>query len=213
MPAPVPVPSLWCPIAEALHPAWKEVEARAVDWGTRTGLGVDDDALARLAATGAGELGARVTAGARNERCAQFAADQLLWLFAFDDTYCDEGEFSHDPARMAFLAADLVRAAQTGSARCPTPVVAALADLRRRLDGLGSPMQAGRWVSALRDYLFHQVWEAGHRSAGTAPDLATYLVARVSNGSMPVCRGVSGLQQRIRGTWARTRHVGCAGVE
>ena len=63
----------------------------------------------------------------------------------------------------------------------------ALADLRRRLDHHSSPVQRARWVHALRSYLLYQIWEASHRAHGTVPDLPTYLIARISNGSMPVC--------------------------
>jgi Terpene synthase family 2, C-terminal metal binding len=183
----VRVPALWCPVPQALHPAWRTMEAAAIGWMTRFKLASDRRQADRFAAIGAGELGARVTAHAADVVHAQFAADNLLWLFALDDTFCDEGTFSHDPAGMALLAADLIRTAETGDPRRDLPIMAALADLRRRLDKLGSPVQAARWVSALYAYLLYQVWEAGHRQRGTVPDLASYLIARISNGSMPVC--------------------------
>jgi Terpene synthase family 2, C-terminal metal binding len=181
------VPPLWCPIAPALNPAWRQMHRSAVAWMERFGLAADEAQARRLVAIGAGELGARVTAGAVDVDHAQFAADHLLWLFAFDDTFCDEGAFADDPARMALLVADLLRTAETGQPRSDLPITVALADLRRRLDRLGSPVQAARWVSALCAYLFYQVWEAGHRASRTTPDLTAYLVARISNGSMPVC--------------------------
>lgn len=193
------VPSLWCPVPEALHPAWPKMEEAAVEWMHKFHLAEHRAQAQRFAAIGAGELGARVTARAVDIEHAQFGVDNLLWLFAFDDTFCDEGAFSHDPSGMAMLVADLLRTAETGRPRSDRrhprsrvlrripAFMAALADLRRRLDGLGSPVQSVRWVNALYAYLFYQVWEAGHRAAGTKPDLASYMTARISNGSMPVC--------------------------
>jgi hypothetical protein len=182
------VPSLWCPLPEALHPAWRRMETAAAGWMRRFGLAADSAQEDRFAAIGAGELGARVTSRAVDVEHAQFAADNLLWLFAFDDTFCDEGAYSHDPGRMALLVADLLGTAETGRPRSDLPLMVALADLRRRIvGGLGTQVQAARWSHSLYDYLFYQVWEAGHRAAGTVPDLDSYLYARICNGSMPVC--------------------------
>jgi len=108
------IPALWCPLPEALNPAWRQMETSAVAWMRRFGLASGPAQEYRFAAIGAGELGARVTPRATDLFRAQFAADQLLWLFAFDDTFCDEGAYSRDPANMAFLVADLMRTAETG---------------------------------------------------------------------------------------------------
>ena len=157
-------------------------------WVRRFGLATDEAEADRLAATNAGELGARVTADALDVEHAQFAVDSLLWLFAFDDAFCDEGLHSHDPGAMVALATDLLRTAETARPRSDLPHMTALADLRRRIDaGLGSPVQASRWVHALHSYLLYQVWEAAHRSARTIPELDQYLIARIYNGAMPVC--------------------------
>lgn len=185
------VPALWCPVPEALHPAWRQMQADAVAWMHRYGLASDRAQADRFAAIGAGELGARVTAGAVDVEHAQLAADHLLWLFAFDDTFCDEGAYRHDPGRMTFLVADLLRAAETGRARSSMPLMVALADLRGRIDGgLGSQVQAARWAHGLHAYLLYQVWEASRRAAGTIPNLDSYLIARIFNGSMPVCTAI-----------------------
>lgn len=185
------VPPLWCPVPERINPAWRGLQARSEAWAAQWGLADDDDTARRLAAAGSGELGARVTASSSGDG-PQFAADHLTWLFAFDDTFCDEGSLSHDPVGMSQLAAALIRTAQTGLPCADGPVPRALADLRARLDALGSCAQASRWVDALRDYLFHQVWEAAHRAADTTPDLVSYLVARISTGSMTLCVAILG---------------------
>jgi hypothetical protein len=58
------VPALWCPVPEALHPAWRQMQAGAVAWMHRYGLARGREQANHFAAIGAGELGARVTADA-----------------------------------------------------------------------------------------------------------------------------------------------------
>jgi Terpene synthase family 2, C-terminal metal binding len=140
----------------------------------------------RLRCITAGELAAR-TLQSVDPPGAQFSADSLLWLFAFDDAYCDEGRYSHNPSEMAFLVAQMSRIAETGHTDCPSPCARALADLRRRLDHLASPAPIARWVQAMKAYLGFQVWEASHRATGTMPTIDQYTVARIRNGSMELC--------------------------
>ncbi|MDO0936479.1 hypothetical protein QQY66_34030 [Streptomyces sp. DG2A-72] len=172
---------------EALNPGWYQLETSAVAWMRQFKLASDPAQDRRLASFAVGELGARILPRATDLRLAQFATDQIMWLCAFDDSFCDEGTYRRDPARMAFLVADMMRTAETGQPRTEHPVMVALADLRRRLNCDSSPVQRSRWVHALRAYLCYQVWEAGHRAHGTVPDLPAYLIARISNGAMPVC--------------------------
>jgi hypothetical protein len=110
-----------------------------------------------------------------------------MWLFAFDDMYCDEGRYSHDPSAMAVLVAEMIRIAETGVTTSSSPCARALADLRRRLNDLASAVQIARWVHAMRSYLNFQVWESAHRASGRVPTLDEYCVARIRNGSMEVC--------------------------
>ncbi|WKX69376.1 hypothetical protein [Streptomyces sp. XD-27] len=181
-----PVVALWCPLPSRMHPAVEVLQAESDRWAAKWGLARDEEEAARFSAIGAGELAARIAPWGTAVQ-AQLGADMLMWLFAFDDVFCDEGQLSHDPAGLGVLIADLMRTAQTGVARADEPFMNALADLRERLAGLGSGVQVGRWITTLRDYLAYQVWEAGHRVRGTFPSLGAYLVARISNGSMPVC--------------------------
>lgn len=178
---------LWCPIPAGIHPDWPRWEKETVAWMNSFSLDDEQREAGRLRATIAGELAARTILTSQEPPGAQFSTDSLLWLFAFDDAYCDEGRFSHSPASMAILAAELARIAEVGHTTSSSPLALALADLRQRLTALAGPTQIARWVHAMKGYLAYQVWEAAYRSEGMTPTLDQYAVARIRNGSMELC--------------------------
>jgi hypothetical protein len=178
---------LWCPMPPAIHPAWRSWERGTVDWMERFGLDGEQREAGRLYSITAGELAARTLPDCSNEPGALFSAQSLIWLFAFDDAYCDEGRYSHDPAEMALLVAEMNRIAETGYTNSESPCARGLADLRQRLDELAGPAAVSRWVQSMKGYLGYQVWEASHRRRKTIPTIDEYAVARIRNGSMEVC--------------------------
>jgi hypothetical protein len=178
---------LWCPLPPAIHPDWRTWERNTVVWMERFGLDNEQLEAGRLRCITAGELAGRTVLSPAHAAGPRFATDSLLWLFAFDDAYCDEGRYSHSPAEMAVLVGDMTRIVETGRTSSGSPCAQALADLRQRLDGFASPVQIARWVSAMRGYLGYQVWEAAFRQTGRMPTVNDYAVARIRNGSMEVC--------------------------
>jgi hypothetical protein len=178
---------LWCPLPPAIHPEWQSWERRTVAWMERFGLDGEQLEAGRLRCITAGELAGRTALNPAHAAGPQFSADSLLWLFAFDDAYCDEGRYSHSPAEMAILVAEMMRIVETGRTSSASPCARGLADLRQRLDGLASAAQIARWVSAMRGYLSYQVWEAAYRSTHRMPTLNEYAIARIRNGSMEIC--------------------------
>lgn len=178
---------LWCPIPPGIHPNWRQWEQDTVAWLESFALDDEQREKKRLHAIIAGELAGRTILTSDEPPGAQFSTDSLMWLFAFDDAYCDEGRYSHDPASMAMLVAEMGRIAETGRTDSPSPLARALAELRTRLDTLASPAQTARWVHAMKGYLSYQVWEAAFRSTKATPTLDQYAVARIRNGSMEVC--------------------------
>ncbi|MBV9449315.1 MAG: hypothetical protein JO345_25805 [Streptosporangiaceae bacterium] len=178
---------LWCPLPPAINANWQRWERRTIAWMNSYSLDAEQREAGRLRGIVAGELAGRTIPGADDTAGAQFSTDSLMWLFAFDDAYCDEGRYSHDPASMAILAAEMGRTAETGHAVQSSPLALALADLRQRLTGLAGPVQIDRWVRAMKEYLSYQVWEAAFRSTGRVPTFDQYAVARIRSGSMEVC--------------------------
>lgn len=181
------VSSLWCPFPAAIRPDCEVLERQTLAWVERFQLNADATLRARIPKIGAGELAARTSLDADRLATAQFSADLLIWLIAFDDLYCDEGRYRSRPGEMAVFAAELSRVAQTGESDSNDAYVRALVDLRRRVDLLASPVAAERWASSLRSYFHYQVWEAAFRTGGRMPTLDEYVVARIQNGAMEVC--------------------------
>jgi hypothetical protein len=179
---------LWCPMTPAIHPAWRSWERDTVDWMERFALDGEQREAGRLYSITAGELAGRTLPDCSYEPGALFSAYSLIWLFAFDDAYCDEGRYSHDPAEMALLVHEMHRIVETGHTTSDSPCARGLADLRQRLDAMAvGPAATARWVHSMKAYLGYQVWEASHRRRGSVPSIDEYAVARIRNGSMEVC--------------------------
>jgi hypothetical protein len=182
------LPAIWCPIPPAIHPAWQELDARALAWADRFGLRPDPVQRKRLAQALPGDLAGRIMPRSDVTDGLQVATDYLMWLFVFDDAYCDEGAYSDRPGAMMELALQLARVVEIpgrdlAEGRHPS-VVAALADIRRRLEYVASPVQIARWGAAVRAYLMCQVWEALNRANGVIPSLDQYAASRVDSGSL-----------------------------
>jgi hypothetical protein len=178
---------LWCPVDPAIHPAWRTWERNTVVWMERFRLDSEQLEAGRLRCITAGELAGRTALNPADAVGPQFAADSLLWLFAFDDANCDEGRYSNSPADMAILIGEMNRIVETGRTTSAGPCAQALANLRQRLAAMASSVQVSRWVHSMRGYLGYQVWEAAHRQLGSIPTIDQYAVARIRNGSMEVC--------------------------
>lgn len=183
--APLPIPPFYCPLPGALHPQWEAVNRRSVEWLEEFGLFESRRQYERLVDTRVGELVGRVSPRGGPE-ALQVAADFYQWLFAFDDAYCDEGALGSRPEALVVELARILRAAEAPGNAAPDGegYLAALRDLRLRLDRIATPVQTNRWVEALRGYFFFQVWEAANRSRGTIPTLDEYTVARMQSGAV-----------------------------
>lgn len=182
------VPTVWCPIEPSLHPAWQELDARALAWADRFGLRPEPVQRERLARALAGDLAGRIMPRSTARPGLQVATDYLMWLFVFDDAYCDEGAYSDRPDAMMELALQLARVVETprldpAEDRHPA-VVTALADIRGRLEDVASPVQIARWGAAVRAYLMCQAWEALNRASGVIPSLDQYAASRIDSGSL-----------------------------
>lgn len=184
---------LWCPMKPAIHPAWRSWEHGTLAWTERFGLDGEQRERGRLRSIAAGELAGRTLPDVADPPGALFSACSLMWLFAFDDAYCDEGRYSHDPGEMALLVTEMNRIVETGRTTSSGPCARGLADLRRQLDAIAAPSAIARWVQSMKAYLGYQIWEAAHRRRGSMPSIDEYAVARIRNGSMEVCAMTLGI--------------------
>ncbi|NTX50843.1 terpene synthase [Myxococcus sp. CA039A] len=180
--------SLYCPISPELHPRAEEVEARSVEWMTRQGIYPDEQERLRLSRIRVGEFVARIMPSG-TEASLQAAADFVMWLFAFDDAFCDEGRFGQRPHGMAVYAGWLGHLLDSPHAEVlpDDPYAQSLRDLRLRMEVHASPVQLRRWSDAVRSYLYSQVWEAANRDDQRVCDVDSYTVLRLYSGAAMVC--------------------------
>lgn len=180
--------ALYCPIPPEIHPRAEEVEARSVEWMTRQRIYSDERERLRLSRIRAGEFVARIMPSG-TEASLQAAGDFFMWLFAFDDAFCDEGRFGQRPHGMAVYAGWLGHLLDSPHSEVLSedPYAQSLRDLRLRLERVASPTQVRRWSDAVRSYLYAQVWEAANRDDQRVCDVDSYTVLRLYSGAVNVC--------------------------
>ncbi|WP_326738310.1 terpene synthase family protein [Streptomyces sp. NBC_01022] len=180
------IPQLWVPLPSGIHPGWREIDDRSAAWLDRFGLYSDRAQRERLTRISVGEITSR---GAPSGRPAalQWTSDFLMWLFAFDDEYCDEGPVSTSPDATLLIITRLQRIVEVPWA---TPAEdsysAALRELRLRLDNLTTPVQTARWAAAFRAYLQGQVWMAANSAHERIPSLSDHLAVRLDSSAVKI---------------------------
>jgi hypothetical protein len=184
---PLPIPAVFCPLPAAVNGRHEELESQTVAWLRTFALFASEDQHSRLTHTAVGELVARVSPDGQSP-ALQIVADFYMWLFAFDDAYCDESSLGLKPGPMAVELARVLRVAEAPQHPVPgdNAYAVALRDIRKRLESVATAVQLTRWVEAMRGYFYFQVWEAANRSQGVAPSLNDYAFARLQSGAVKV---------------------------
>ncbi|MFF4926277.1 hypothetical protein ACFY4B_37385 [Kitasatospora sp. NPDC001261] len=183
---------LWCPFPSLTNPHAEQADRQSLDWLARhrllDGRHRQSDRIGRQRS---GHLAARtnpeVSAG-----MLRLLSDWYVWLFAFDDGYCEDRERGAAPGPLARTTALLARVVdpEPPGDELPGPAGAyatALREIRDRVAAQASPSQLFRWECTVRDYLSAQVWEAANREAGTVPGLAEYVAMRRHAGATYTC--------------------------
>lgn len=185
--APV-VPALSCPFDEAISAHADAVDKHVVDWALSFGLARNTTEIARLTDAKVGRLAARTTPNA-GITALEFLADWQMWLFLFDDQYCDESATGADLVRLSQVITGFLRVLDDAidPASRVGPFTIALGDLVDRLRLMAREWQERRFTSTVRSYFLAQFWEAGHRVADKPAGLAEYVAMRRHSGAVPTC--------------------------
>ncbi|MEV5242056.1 terpene synthase family protein [Streptomyces cinnamoneus] len=179
------LPLLPHPFPYGIHPSFEpdnpdrvRFEEATMAFRDRFHLYGDEQQRERLGRAEIARFAAMMYRSGRDE-LLQVASDLLLWVFAFDDEYCDEGPLSRDPAGLIQAAARIQRSIESPEHVVNTDRYAlALHDIRCRLDRYAVPVQVGRFVEAMRTYLMAEMWKA----VTPKPSLNDYLVMRLYGG-------------------------------
>ncbi|MDF6018443.1 (+)-(1(10)E,4E,6S,7R)-germacradien-6-ol synthase [Streptomyces sp. JH34] len=180
------IPQLWVPLPSGIHPSWREIDEGSAAWLDRFGLYSDQAQRERLTRISVGEITGR---GGPDGRLAalQWTADFLMWLFAFDDEYCDEGPAAASPDATLLVITKLQRVVEVPwAAPVDDNYSAALRELRLRLDDLTTPVQTARWAASFRAYLQGQIWMAANSTYGRIPSLSDHLAVRLDSSGVKI---------------------------
>nr|BAP82214.1 terpene synthase [Streptomyces lactacystinaeus] len=188
---------LWCPFPSLTNPHAEEADRQSLAWLAHHRL--LDGRLRqsdRIGRQRSGHLAARtnpeVSAG-----MLRLLSDWYVWLFAFDDGYCEDREHGHRPGPLARTTALLARVidpdppgarmSDDGLSGPAGAYARALREIRDRVAAQASPSQLFRWECTVREYLSAQVWEAANREAGTVPGPSEYVAVRRHAGATYTC--------------------------
>ena len=182
------LPTLQCPFGNEISPHADMVDRHVANWACDFGLLTDPGDVDRYRRARVGRLAARTSPGSRIE-ALNVLADWQMWLFIFDDRYCDESETGIHPERLSQVIAPFLPVLDGTGAReqKENPFTAALGDLMERLALMASGPQVFRFLSAVRGYFLAQFWEAAHRAADRPAGLADYQAMRRHSGAVPTC--------------------------
>ncbi|KVE28123.1 hypothetical protein WS67_09800 [Burkholderia singularis] len=180
------LPPLPLPIEPKVHPhfnlecpAEDRFEAVTLEYADRFKLYHSKEQRARMRNTENSRLAAWMYPHGSDE-LLQIGSDFVLWAFAFDDEYCDEGPLSNDPVLFIQKAGEILRAIDSPEdPPCNDDKYAMAArDMRQRLDRYAKPVQVARFVEAFRWYVTAEILKI----TNLKPSLSDFLVQRLYSG-------------------------------
>ncbi|MFJ5261121.1 hypothetical protein ACIQAC_11740 [Streptomyces sp. NPDC088387] len=179
------IPRLYCPIPFAVHPDAEEINKAGLKWLSGFRLYNCEKQWKRYVSAKPGMLPAHVMPRAPRGPALQAAANLLFWLWAFDDLECDEAGDDLSAGNLTLLLCDLARVVEAPSGRsAANPILATLADLRRQLEEVATPVQVARWASAMQAYFLANTGVAIQNQRHLVPDLDTYVTLRIHSGAV-----------------------------
>ena len=179
------LPRLSYPFGWQVSPFAAEVDEACFLWGERMGIYCFGDPQ-EYRRTRVGWLAAYTCPRGTREGL-RLLADWQMWLFAFDDGFCDESEHGARPEAMARRVTGFLGVLEGARPPAGDPFDLALADLLARLARSATGLQMARFTCAVRGYFLAQCWEAVNRADRTLPQLAEYVHMRRHSGAVPTC--------------------------
>ncbi len=183
--SPLRIPPLPCPFPSEINPHVREANQESFAWLTDTGMLPDADALERYKKARFGWLTARAYPHADREML-RLLMDWCVWLFAFDDGFCESERMSRRAGAIARALPEIFRVLDDLDPPKDVSDVYArtLLELRHRIAEHAELDQLARWCAATREYVFAQVWEAANREADVVPTPDDYIFMRRRTGAM-----------------------------
>lgn len=171
----IALPSLTCPFPTAISPLHDELRQRSEDWAPGNGVVPGQDGLRWLRSARFGTLAASLCPEFDRDRLTD-VVDWLVWLFAFDDKYCEHAGHLAGVRSMTDTLTRFLRVMSGGAEPSDDAFEQALVDIWQRTAERATPIQLERLHGAFSTYFFSLIWEANH-SASTVT-LADYVFMR-----------------------------------
>ncbi|MCT8351046.1 terpene synthase family protein [Photorhabdus kayaii] len=177
-PLPNPFPYMLHPLVNAGEPENCEIEIATREYADRFHLYSNETQRQRLWKMESARLAGLLYPKGSKE-LLQVGSDFVMWGFAYDDEYCDEGPLSMNLTAYIHNAAQLQRALESPENPVNNDRYAmAMRDLRIRLERYSSPALAGRFFEVIRTYIMTEMWKA----VEPKPSFDDYLVMRMYGG-------------------------------
>ncbi|GAA2884374.1 hypothetical protein GCM10010517_47730 [Streptosporangium fragile] len=165
-----------------MNPHVERVDTETLDWLIQSGIPQDAETVERYRKAKYGWLGARTYPYAEYHTL-RLVTDWCVWLFAFDDAFCESDRRAAEIARalpQLIAALDDLEFGQ----KVDDVFAMSLLDIKGRIAAYGDGDQLDRWRAVTKDYLFAQVWEAANRDDEVVPPLDDYIFMRRRTGAM-----------------------------
>ncbi|OKK22912.1 hypothetical protein AMK16_01640 [Streptomyces sp. CB00455] len=179
------MPAFYCPLERGLvHPAAKEVEARAVEWLDGFGLYPDPVERAWGLATRSADFSSRIIPSGNAEALLLFT-QWNYWANAVDD-WQDSGSDEVGTDAVVEHGVRLLRTIEDpGVSVLPDgPMTRALVDLVHRTHAALGPFELRRFTEGTRDWLLGAAWRAAQAGTGTMPALNDFVaMGPLANGT------------------------------
>ncbi|MBG0830722.1 hypothetical protein HS041_23460 [Planomonospora sp. ID67723] len=204
---PLQLPPLSCPFPSEVSPYAERVDKETIVWAAGAGLLDGTEMLSRYRQARYGWLGARTYPYAAYHTL-RLVTDWCVWLFAFDDVFCETDRHAAEIARALpqFVAVlDDLEAGQDDG-QVENVFARALLELKGRVSRYGGADQVDRWRGVTKDYLFAQVWEAANRQDKVVPTFDDYILMRRRTGAMLTVFALIDVASGLRLTPQEWRH-------
>ncbi|WP_162795083.1 terpene synthase family protein [Nonomuraea lactucae] len=182
---PLRIPPLRCPFPSQVNPHVTEASKDSFEWLVESGMLNEPDLLERYRNARFGWLTARAYPLVDRDML-KLLMDWCIWLFAFDDGFCESEDLSRHTALIARALPEMFRVLHDIETDEPVSNVFArsLQELKARIAAHAEPVQLDRWSAATKEYIFAQVWEAANRESDVVPTPEDYVFMRRRTGAM-----------------------------
>ncbi len=165
-----------------MNPHVERVDRETLEWLAGSGMLDDAETVERYRKAKYGWLSARTYPYAEHHML-RLVNDWCVWLFAFDDAFCESDRRAAEIARALPQFYAVLEDLDTGS-QVEDAFAKSLLEIKGRIAAYGDADQLDRWRGVTKDYLFAQVWEAANREDDVVPVVEDYIFMRRRTGAM-----------------------------